>query len=127
MPSPYIRQVNKTNGVTDMTLFEINISSLPAWPNMAEASVDAAGIMRWTSNNRVPPAECVEQAVREGHPVNVAACATVRDAETSSFLAEYRLSERYRPISTEEAYEMRAAFGPGIEVVNVITGRRHRT
>ena len=24
----------------------------------------------------------------------------------------------------EEAYEMRAAFGPGIEVVNVITGER---
>jgi len=27
----------------------------------------------------------------------------------------------------EQAYEMRAAFGPGVEVVNVITGERTRT
>ena len=29
--------------------------------------------------------------------------------------------------SGEEAFEMRAAFGPGVEVVDVFTGRRHRT
>ena len=29
--------------------------------------------------------------------------------------------------SAEDAYEMRAAFGPGVEVINVITGQRTRT
>jgi hypothetical protein len=27
----------------------------------------------------------------------------------------------------ETAFEMRAAFGPGVQVVNVVTGRRYRT
>ena len=30
----------------------------------------------------------------------------------------------YREISDEERYEMEAAFGTGVEVVNIITGQR---
>ena len=41
--------------------------------------------------------------------------------------AEYHAARRNTPVSHEEAYEMRAAFGPGVEVVNVITGRKFRT
>lgn len=36
--------------------------------------------------------------------------------------------ERYEePISDEQAFEMRAAFGPNVKVVNVLTGRVHIT
>jgi hypothetical protein len=42
-------------------------------------------------------------------------------------VAEYRAARRNAPVSDEEAFEMRAAFGPGVEVVNVLTGRKHRT
>jgi len=30
-------------------------------------------------------------------------------------------------VSGEEAFEMLAAFGPGVDVVNVLTGQRHKT
>jgi hypothetical protein len=29
--------------------------------------------------------------------------------------------------AAEQAFEMRAAFGPGVEVVNILTGERHWT
>ena len=43
-----------------------------------------------------------------------------RAAEVERELAEYRAS--YKGPSAEERAELRAAFGPGTKVVNVITG-----
>jgi hypothetical protein len=45
-----------------------------------------------------------------------------RKKDTEVILAEYRKHDRAP--SQEELAEMRAAFGEGAEVVNVITGRR---
>jgi hypothetical protein len=47
----------------------------------------------------------------------------------SSFLKDYRAAQARRSPEEleEERAEMRAAFGPGQEVVNIITGRRTRT
>jgi len=42
------------------------------------------------------------------------------------FLSEYRKANT-GPVSAEQRAEMRAAFGPGQTVVNIITGRRTRT
>lgn len=39
-------------------------------------------------------------------------------------LAEYRKRMEGHVYSDEEMFEMRAAFGPGAEVVNVLTGKR---
>lgn len=33
----------------------------------------------------------------------------------------------YEDARNEQMFEMRAAFGPGVEVVNVFTGRKHTT
>lgn len=84
------------------------------------------GVMRWTSNGRVPPADIVTLAASIFEAVDVEACDKARDEETQAFLAEYRRNND-RPATAEERFEMRAAFGPGVEVVNMITGRRTQT
>lgn len=84
------------------------------------------GVIRWNSNNKVPPADIIEFAAHIGLPIDVAACLTARDKETSAFLADYRERMRNHKPSGEELWEMRAAFGRGTTVVNVITGRKTR-
>lgn len=81
------------------------------------------GVLRWQSNGRVVPVSVFKdafvyapcfQALEEGN-------------ENAAFIANYRKVNANRPVSDEERFEMRAAFGPGVEVVNVLTGRKHRT
>lgn len=82
-------------------------------------------VIRWASNNRVPPSDVIALAVAAGIDVDPAACDAARSAEMDAFLAVYRANHQ-RP-TAEERFEMRAAFGPGQTVVNMITGRRTRT
>ena len=94
----------------------------------AEISDDARaytkdGVRRWRSNDRVVPPSIYTEAGLECSAAQKAAY----DAETTAFLAEYRKAQKNRVLSDEERFEMRAAFGPGQEVVNVITGQRFRT
>jgi len=51
---------------------------------------------------------------------NTSATEAARAAENAEFLEEYRRSRK--PHSAEEIAEMRAAFGPGTKVVDIITG-----
>ena len=97
-----------------------------------EAYTDAEGVVRWKSNDSVPPADILENA---GLPEATVALSTrVRVNETAAFLAEYIKHEEefwtapeYEDARREREAEMRAAFGPGEEVVNVFTGRKIRT
>jgi hypothetical protein len=91
------------------------------------AATITAGVIRWNSNNAVPPADIVEFAAWLGLPVDVAASNAARDADTSAFLTEYRKVNRNRKPSAEERFEMRAAHGPGKVIVDVITGQKFRT
>jgi hypothetical protein len=79
------------------------------------------GVYRWKSNGNVPPLDLLEIA---GVPADVlATCRAAYDKETRAALDAYREARRNGP-SAEELYEMRAAFGPGETVVDVITGER---
>lgn len=90
------------------------------------ATVDAAGVVRWRSNGRVAPADCVLQFEEAGCPgVSVSASEAAREAELQSLFSQTRATG-FR-LSLEDALEARAAFGPGAELVNVLTGRRVRT
>lgn len=53
---------------------------------------------------------------------SVEATRAARDKEVEESIAEYR--RNYKGPSEEELAEMRAAFGPGEVVVNVLTGTR---
>jgi hypothetical protein len=87
---------------------------------LTDAYTDAAGILRWKSNNRVLPADCARELAPAGY--DHAAHASARDAETGAFLADYRANPP--ALTPEDVREMRAAGLTGI-VENVITGRRH--
>lgn len=88
--------------------------------------IDDKGVVRWKSNDRVPPQDCLEQIYKSGaiSEVKYELSQIIRDEETSAFLADYRKRmENYEP-SPEELFEMRATFGEGAVVVNAITGKK---
>jgi imidazoleglycerol phosphate dehydratase HisB len=94
---------------------------------ITQAHQDANGIWRWNSNDRVPFDDMLQSwgldfATR-------ARCAAARDADNRETLARY--VEARKNVSpeqlAEEAFERRAAFGPGVEVVDILTGQRMRT
>ena len=86
----------------------------------------ADGVVRWTSNNRVMPKDCREILSHTAYRdlFSEEASRAAEDAETAAFLESYR--KNYKGPSEEEKTEMRAAFGTGSTVVDIITGERIR-
>jgi hypothetical protein len=89
-----------------------------------KARVSGSGVVRWKSNDRVPPQDCLDEFAEAGCEFNMVASVRAREADDREFFAEYRRQQASRQPSAEELFEMRAAFGEGAEVVDVITGRR---
>ena len=81
------------------------------------------GVRYWRSNNTPIPAHAYKDAFIHCPPEQIAA----DRASTDAFLADYRESRKNHVPSAEERFEMRAAFGEGATVVNVITGQKYRT
>lgn len=83
-------------------------------------------VLRWKSNGSVPPKDCVAHWQYLGLVCTntVLHCDEVRKREQTAFLAEYVKHQRNNPPSDEELFEMRAAFGEGETVVDVLSGRR---
>lgn len=94
-----------------------------------EATIDAKGVIRWNSNGSVPPEDCVALAAHIGLPINELACNEARDADFAAFMVEYRKRRANRTPEeiAEERAEARAAHGPGVTLVNVLTGEKYRT
>ncbi len=86
----------------------------------------ADGVVRWTSNNRVMPKDCREILSHTAYRdfFSEEASRAAEDAEIAASLESYR--KNYTGPSEEEKAEMRAAFGTGSTVVDVITGERIR-
>lgn len=94
------------------------------------AYVDDNDIIRWESNDNVPPDDCLKDA---GVPFKERyLCSQVRDAEQAAFIADYikaqeeleaDTSPEAMDIKRERDFERRAAFGEGVEVVDVFTGQ----
>lgn len=82
------------------------------------------GVVRWTSNDRVPPSDILEFWHHIGKKFDYEKSLKVQEEENAAFLENYRKQmENYVP-SQEERYEMEAAFGKGATVVNVLTGKK---
>ena len=82
-------------------------------------------VVRWLSNDRIPFGDMLAEFAHAGW-------ISVQTVENS--LAQRKIEDRialeayaknYRGPSEEEQFEMRAAFGPGAQVVNVLTGHRY--
>ena len=89
------------------------------------------GAVRWSSNGRCLPADCVRDLVDAGLITEATAERTtdMREIETLEFFAEYRAAQANR--SAEQIQEERAmargAMGPGVRMVNFITGETYTT
>ena len=85
------------------------------------------GVARWVSNNHVPPKDAVVYYGIDQLPgFDQDKTDWTREVDTDRFLSKYRAANANRAYSAEETAEMVNAYGPGVEVVNVITGKRTR-
>ena len=91
-------------------------------------SVVSAYVVRWASNGRVPPADCLgdwhELGLIDDQVLETSLAAS--EAETTAFLAAYRAQRKGRKASAEELAEINAEFGPDAVVVDAVTGERVR-
>lgn len=87
---------------------------------------DGGQTWRWASNDRLVP---VDAARDHGVPVDPVIHAAAVEAETTAFLESYRKAMKRRSpaaVAAERA-EARAAHGPGVTLVNVVTGESYTT
>ena len=84
----------------------------------------AAGVARWTTSGHVLPQDCAALVVALGlaEGIDLAATAAARDTETRAAIEQYRAQRAGHGHSPEELAGMRAAFGPGQVVVDLLTG-----
>jgi hypothetical protein len=87
--------------------------------------IERDGVARWSGVNRVIPADIIKEFFIDQVPTfNKEATDKARAKETAAAVAAYRVAMAGHKPSDEEMYEMRAAFGRGTRVVNIITGRQ---
>ena len=81
------------------------------------------GALHWKSNNAVVPLHCF----RDAYCSTPAGQDTAYERELEAFIRDYSAQNKNRVPSPEEQFEMKAAFGPGATVVDVITGQKFST
>lgn len=86
--------------------------------------VDNKGVVRWKTNNSVPPRDVLEFWEFQKKPFNFDVSCVVLEKETNEFLSKYRESMKDYEPTEEEKVEMRSAFGNEKTVVNIITGKK---
>lgn len=87
-----------------------------------EITIDGNGVAR-NCIGRVLMDDMVEKVALLTDAIDADATRAERDRETDAFLAEYRERMKNHKPSEEELFEMRAAFGPGETVVDVLSGQ----
>lgn len=89
-----------------------------------EAIVEEDGAIRWISSGNYIPDDYCEKLEYGGYNFSREATRIKKDEQQSKSAEEYRKSmKNYKP-SEEELYEMRCAFGEGVEIVDIITGQK---
>ena len=86
-----------------------------------QITIDENGIAR-NCIGRVLMADLLEKLALVTDKADVAATNAAREAEVAKELESYRANKK--PYTAEELAEMRAAFGPGTTVVDVLTGEK---
>ena len=113
--------------VFDNVRLETGYSADKVAENFNSATV-VGNVVRWNSNNSVPFGDMLNDYRTLGliDDVQVEASNKARVVDTDKVLAVYRKAQALRTDEqiAEERYEARAAHGPGVELVNVITGER---
>ena len=87
-----------------------------------------SNVMRWNSNDKCIPHDIMLNLKRYGmvNAITVETTRIVELEEIDAFIKEYKALAGRRSAEqiAEERYVLRAAFGPGETVVNILTGER---
>ena len=93
--------------------------------NKGEITVDANGVLR-NRIGRVAVKEVCEKCKYIGIVFDEEETKRAREYATREVIEQYKAQQRNHKPTEEELYEMKAAFGEGTIVVDVITGRKIR-
>lgn len=91
--------------------------------NAGKITIDENGVA-YNCIGRVLMSDMAEKVALVTNAIDLEATATARQAETAKHLNAYRESRAKHGYSQEELHEMRAAFGTGSTVVDIITGKK---
>ena len=120
------RELNGSLGVHWRESALKEIARMQEKADNGEILIDENGAASWKSNGRALPGDCCEKLAYTSVTFSAEATAAKRKAENDAFLESYRKANQNRRRSSEELNEMRAAFGTGTTVVDIITGERIR-
>lgn len=120
----FMRELNGDFGEFWKKNAEQDIAKMQKRADAGEIEVDENGAAFWVSSNNYLPEDCAEMLSYTDFIFDIQATAEARDKQTNEFVEEYR--KNYKGPSEEEKAEMRAAFGEGAEIVDVITGKTIR-
>jgi len=113
------RELNGSLGAYWKVEAEKELERVKADLEAGKITIDENGIAR-NCIGRILMADMLEKLAKVTDKVDTAATTAAREAEVAKELAEYRATKRTR--SASELAEMRAAFGPGATVVDILSG-----
>ena len=102
---------------------EQEIERMQRMADNGEIRTNMNGAAFWNSNGNYLPADAAEKLSHTDFEFSLEETEKAREAQVTQQLKAYRQNHR---TSAEEREEMRAAFGPGTTVVNIISGERTR-
>ena len=115
----FMRELNGDFGAFWKAEAEKELGRIKADLETGKITIDESGVAR-NSIGRPLMDDMLEKLAMVTDKANTSATEAARAAENAEFLEEYRRSRKAH--SAEEIAEMRAAFGPGTTVVNILTG-----
>ena len=98
---------------------EEEIRKMQARADNGEICTTAVGAAYWGSSGNYLPADCAEILTYTDFSFSVEETTKAREAQTAEFIRNY-----HHEVTEEERAEMRAAFGTGTTVVDVISGKK---
>ena len=117
----FMKELNGDLGAFWKAEAEKELARIKADLEAGKITIDEDGVAR-NCIGRVLMDDMLEKLVLVTDKANTSATEAARAAENAEFLEEYRRNRK--PHSAEEIAEMRAAFGAGTTVVDIITGEK---
>ena len=117
----FMRELNGDLGAFWKAEAEKELARIKADLEAGRITIDENGVAR-NCIGRALMGDMLEKLALVTDKANTSATEAARAAESAEFLEEYRRNRK--PHSTEEIAEMRAAFGNGTTVIDVITGEK---
>jgi len=91
--------------------------------NIENIIVESDGAVKWKTSGNYLPEDTCKDLKEIGFKFNVEATAIKREKQVHEDLIAYKERMKNYVPTPEEMYEMKAAFGEGATVVNLISGK----